>query len=45
MALRKGKTQVSELLKGIENIEEGNRKAGRPHIEVSWMWERLDVEG
>lgn len=40
-----GRAQVVDLLKGIENIEDGNRKAGRPYIDVSWMWERLKVEG
>jgi len=38
-----GKAKVVELLKGIENLEEGNRKAGRPYIAVSWMWERLGL--
>lgn len=39
-----GKARVVEILKGIENIEEGNRKAGRAHIDVSWMWERLGLK-
>lgn len=39
-----GKAKVADLLKGIENTEEGNRKAGRPHIAVLWMWERLNID-
>jgi len=38
-----GKAKVVELLKGIENSEEGNRSAGMAYIEVSWMRERLGL--
>jgi hypothetical protein len=39
-----GKEKVIDLLKSIENIEEHNRKEGRPYCDMSWMWERLGIE-
>lgn len=38
-----GKRKVIDLLKSFENIEEHNRKEGRPHYDLSRMWERLNV--
>ncbi|MCJ7482498.1 MAG: SEC-C domain-containing protein [Thermodesulfovibrionales bacterium] len=39
-----GKRKVIELLKSFENIEEHNRKEGRPFYDMSWMWERIGLE-
>jgi hypothetical protein len=39
-----GKRKVIDLLKSFENIEEHNRQEGRPHYDISWMWERLKIE-
>jgi Antitoxin Xre/MbcA/ParS C-terminal toxin-binding domain len=39
-----GRERVMDLLKTIENIEEGHKKAGRPHCEMSWLWERLGLK-
>jgi len=39
-----GKRKVIELLKSFENIEEHNRKEGRPYYDVSWMWQRIGLE-
>jgi hypothetical protein len=40
---KKGREQVIELLKGIENLEEGHRRSGEPWFDISWMWERLGL--
>jgi hypothetical protein len=39
-----GKRKVIELLKSFENIEEHNRKEGRPYYDLSWMWQRIGLE-
>lgn len=39
-----GRMKVIELLKSIENHEEHSKRDGRPHYDISWMWERLGVE-
>ena len=39
-----GKRKVIELLKSFENIEEHNRKEGRPFYDMSWMWERMGLK-
>lgn len=39
-----GRGIVTDLLKSIENIEEHNKKIGRPHCDLSWMWDRLGLE-
>jgi hypothetical protein len=39
-----GRKKVIDLLKSFENIEELNRQEGRPHYDISWMWERLGLE-
>jgi SEC-C motif/Antitoxin Xre/MbcA/ParS C-terminal toxin-binding domain len=41
---KEGRERVKDLLKSIENIEEGHKKAGRPHCEMSWLWERLGLK-
>jgi len=38
-----GKQKVSELLKFFENMEEHNKKEGRPFYDMTWMWERLGL--
>ena len=38
------KRKVIELLKSFENIEEHNRKEGRPYYDLSWMWQRIGLE-
>ena len=39
-----GRKKVLELLKSIENLEEHNKKKGRPFYDISWMWKRLKIE-
>jgi hypothetical protein len=39
-----GRKKVIDLLKSFENIEELNQQEGRPHYDISWMWERLGLE-
>jgi len=39
-----GRKKVIELLKSFENIEEHNRKEGRPYYDLSWMWQRIGLE-
>ena len=39
-----GRRKVIDLLKSFENIEELNRQEGRPHYDISWMWQRLGLE-
>ncbi|MEK6589770.1 MAG: antitoxin Xre/MbcA/ParS toxin-binding domain-containing protein [Nitrospinota bacterium] len=39
-----GKRRVADLLNQFENIEERNKKEGRPYYDITWMWERLGVE-
>jgi hypothetical protein len=39
-----GKKKVVELLKDFENREEHNKREGRPYFDLSWMWERLNIE-
>jgi hypothetical protein len=39
-----GRGKVIGLLKSIENIEERNKKEGRPYCDISWLWERLGFE-
>jgi hypothetical protein len=39
-----GKKRVAELLKQFENIEEDNKKEGRPYYDMTWMWGRLGIE-
>jgi hypothetical protein len=39
-----GKNKVIELLKSFENIEEHNKREGRPFYDLSWMWERLGLK-
>lgn len=41
---KKGKKRVAELLKQFENIEETNKKEGRPYYDMTWMWNSLGVE-
>jgi len=41
---KKGKKQVIELLKQMENMEESKRQAGRPCYDFSWLWDELGVE-
>lgn len=41
---KEGKKRVAELLKQFENIEERNKKEGRPYYDMTWMWERLGIE-
>jgi hypothetical protein len=38
------RARVVELLKGIENIEGGKRRAGRIAYDSSWMWQELGLE-
>ncbi|KJR41157.1 SEC-C motif domain protein [Candidatus Magnetoovum chiemensis] len=40
----RGKKQVIELLKDIENTEERNRKSDKPWFDSSWMWDILGIE-
>lgn len=39
-----GKRKVIELLKSFENMEEHNRKKGRPYYDISWMWQRIGID-
>jgi len=39
-----GRERVMDLLKSIENIEERNKKRGRPYCEMSWLWDRLGLK-
>jgi hypothetical protein len=39
-----GRRKVIELLKSFENSEEHNKREGRPFYDLSWMWERLELE-
>jgi hypothetical protein len=39
-----GRKKVVELLKSFENIEEHNKKEGRPFYDLSWMWGSLGLE-
>lgn len=39
-----GKQKVIELLKSFENIEEHNKREGRPFYDMSWMWDKLGLE-
>jgi hypothetical protein len=41
---REGKNKVIELLKSFENIEEHNKREGRPFYDLSWMWESLGLK-
>lgn len=38
-----GRKKVIKLLESIENLEEHNKKEGRPYYDISWMLERLGV--
>lgn len=44
MRSKKGKEQVRDLLKSIENNEEQNRREARPVYDVSWLWEELGLD-
>ncbi len=39
-----GKQKVTELLKNVETIEKYNKLDGRPHFDVSWVWEQLGIK-
>ena len=39
-----GRNQVKELLKSFENLEEHNKKAGKPYYNLSWMWDELGIK-
>ncbi|MEW6675905.1 MAG: SEC-C metal-binding domain-containing protein [Nitrospirota bacterium] len=39
-----GKKKVIELLKDFENREEHNKREGKPYFDLSWLWERLNLE-
>ena len=39
-----GREQVKELLKSFENMEEHNKKAGKPYYDLSWMWDELGID-
>ncbi|MCG2721528.1 MAG: SEC-C domain-containing protein [Thermodesulfovibrionales bacterium] len=39
-----GRRKLIELLKSFENMEEHNKKEGRPFYDLSWMWERLGLK-
>ncbi len=39
-----GRLKVIELLKQFENGEEHNRRMGRPHYHISWMWKKLGLK-
>ncbi|MFH1436059.1 MAG: SEC-C metal-binding domain-containing protein [Pseudomonadota bacterium] len=39
-----GKQKVVELVKNVETIEKYNKLDGRPHFDVSWVWERLGIK-
>ncbi len=39
-----GRKKVTELLKSFENNEEHNKREGRPHYDLSWMWDRLGIK-
>lgn len=39
-----GRAKVIELLKSFENMEEHNRRVGRPYYDLGWMWEKLRIE-
>jgi len=39
-----GREQVKELLKSLENMEEHNKKVGKPYYDLSWMWNELGIE-
>jgi hypothetical protein len=39
-----GKVKVIELLKSFENMEEHNKRDGRPYYDLGWMWEKLRLE-
>ena len=41
---KKGREQVKQLLKEIENAEERNKNTGKPYYDISWLWERLNME-
>jgi hypothetical protein len=44
-AVRKprGKKQVKELLKSIENMEELRKQRGEPYVDLLWLWEKLGI--
>lgn len=39
-----GKAKVTELLKSFENMEEHNKRDGRPYYDLGWMWKKLRIE-
>lgn len=41
VALPGGRERVAELLKGIENDQEKQRRDGHPVIDIGWIWEKL----
>ena len=41
---KKGNQKVVELVKNVETIEKYNKLDGRPHFDVSWVWERLGIK-
>ena len=44
MRSKRGKKQVIELLKQMENMEESKRQSGRPCYDFSWLWDELGIE-
>jgi hypothetical protein len=43
MRSKKGRQQVIELLKQVENMEESNKRDGRPCYDFSWIWDELGI--
>lgn len=39
-----GMKKLIELLKSFENMEEHNKREGRPFYDLSWMWGRLGLK-
>jgi hypothetical protein len=39
-----GRIKVIELLKSFENREEHKKREGEPFYDLSWMWDRLELE-
>ncbi|MCX7784836.1 MAG: SEC-C metal-binding domain-containing protein [candidate division WOR-3 bacterium] len=40
---KKGKIEVVELLKQLENQQEYNKQQGRPYFDVKWLWNKLNL--
>jgi hypothetical protein len=43
-ALKSARPQLISLLKGMENLSERDRRAGRPAYDFGWMWGELGLD-